>query len=251
MQVYFSGDYARAHQMLSELISKGHVDARTHYFRGLANRRMGKPEDAARDFDKGAELELVGSGYGVGDALQRVQGMDRLVLERHRTMARLKSRRRQQPIAPPPIPKLSDNQIQLATAISPVQSPLFRLASEIPIRTPSGDLADQPTEMLAGEKMPSGPDATAIERTEPVGTGVASDVDPFADDSSSFSESTSTSDVDAGSVLGAVFRAFSKALTSGSEEEDASAFDPADDPFGESDSDPFADMGDDEDPFGL
>ena len=214
MQVYFSGDYQRAHQMLSDLIAKGHVDARTHYFRGLANRRMGKLEDAVSDFNKGAELELAGAGYGVGDSLQRVQGMDRLILERHRSMARLKTRRRIQPVAPRPIPKAPVvNQIQLATATTPVSSevPLFRLASEIPMRDTTNDpIANQPSDMLARERMPSGPDATAIAETDPVGTGVA------REGSSSVSASTPASsrrtvtdrEPQPGKLFGAVFRAF-------------------------------------------
>jgi len=50
VHAYFSQDYVRAHELLTEAINAGSEDPRCYYFRGLALERMGRPEGAAEDF---------------------------------------------------------------------------------------------------------------------------------------------------------------------------------------------------------
>lgn len=254
MQLYFSGDFQNSHAVLTKLVSQGDVDPRTHFFRGLTNRRLGDNKAAAIDFGKGAALELTSDAKGVGESLQRVQGMDRLVLEKHRTMARLAARHRAQPLAPVPIVIAATREVKLVTT-PPTQLdiPVFRLASEIPFRQPSTAVAEG---IPATGPLPPAPNQSTAMNEQPVGTGVATaetdaDFDPFADVSDDSASNDAKSQQSDGSVLGAVFRAFGNAVVGGSADEAPAAAeaDAADevDPFGD---DSF-DMGDeDEDPFG-
>ena len=87
---YFAGDHARAYDDLSAVIQAGSEDPRPRYFRGLAALQLGRLDEAEADFTEGAELEARGTGaWPVGRSLERVQGCDRLRLERHRVRARV------------------------------------------------------------------------------------------------------------------------------------------------------------------
>ena len=87
---YFGGDYQRAYEDLTEAIAAGSGDPRALYFRGLAARRMGRIDEAEADFSQAATLEASGLGaWPVSRTLERVQGVDRLALERHRVRSRI------------------------------------------------------------------------------------------------------------------------------------------------------------------
>jgi len=233
MQLFFDGRTEQAHQNLSYLVSTGNLDARVFYFRGLANHRLGKLDAANADFQKAATLELQSGGVGVGQALQRVQGAERLLLEKHRTMARLRIRQRRQPVAP--LPAVARNvPAQLNPAMSPslivAAVPRFRLASEVPLRDMASDrYANQPASgmLTKDEQSPAAPQLKTSPDT-PVGTGVVqasstSEVDtddPFANAGDDFSgednifssDDASGSSKTASGFFGA-FRAIGKALT--------------------------------------
>jgi tetratricopeptide (TPR) repeat protein len=88
---YFTGDMMGAYETLTVAIEHGSRDPRAFYFRGLAYLKLGRPQEAAADFRKGAELESkdVNRFYNVGRALERVQGNERLELENFRVDARM------------------------------------------------------------------------------------------------------------------------------------------------------------------
>ncbi len=91
---FFAGQLGRSYDDLTNAIEAGSRDPRVYYFRGLAALRMGRTDEAEADFTKGAELEADPQRLMVVDvarSLERVQGPDRLQLERHRTRARLVS----------------------------------------------------------------------------------------------------------------------------------------------------------------
>lgn len=96
VHAYFARDYRGAREALSAAIDAGTVDPRCYYFRGLSLMRIGRDAAAANDFARGAELEATGGGrvYNINDALRRVQGEARMVLERHRAAARVEKRKR-------------------------------------------------------------------------------------------------------------------------------------------------------------
>jgi hypothetical protein len=87
---YFAGDYQRAYDELSQAIEGGTLDPRAWYYRGLTALKLGRTDEAEADFSAGASREAEGTGgWPVGKSLERVQGCDRLKLERHRTRARV------------------------------------------------------------------------------------------------------------------------------------------------------------------
>jgi hypothetical protein len=93
---YFAGDYDRSYEDLTSAIEAGTNDPRVYYFRGLAALRLGRTDEAEADFTEGANRESEGlGGWPVARSLERVQGPDRLRLERHRTRARVALLQRQ------------------------------------------------------------------------------------------------------------------------------------------------------------
>ena len=87
---YFAGDYQRAYDELSQAIEGGTIDPRAWYYRGLTALKLGRTDEAEADFSAGASREAEGTGaWPVAKSLERVQGCDRLKLERHRTRARV------------------------------------------------------------------------------------------------------------------------------------------------------------------
>jgi hypothetical protein len=90
IHAFHAGDYDRAYDALTNAIEAGTEDARCYYFRGLAALRLGRTHEAEADFVTGADRELSsGSIRRVSQSLERVQGHDRLSLERFRSRARL------------------------------------------------------------------------------------------------------------------------------------------------------------------
>jgi hypothetical protein len=91
VHAYFTGETQTAYDRLTAAIERGSQDPRAFYFRGLSYLKLGRPQEAAMDFRKGAELESkdVNRSYNVGKALERVQGPERLELENYRVNARM------------------------------------------------------------------------------------------------------------------------------------------------------------------
>ena len=89
MHAFHGADYGASFDWLSGVIAAGSKDPRAYYFRGLAARRCGREYEAEADFLEGARLEALGEGgRNIGRALERVQGADRLLVERYRAKAR-------------------------------------------------------------------------------------------------------------------------------------------------------------------
>lgn len=90
VHAYFSGDYQRSYDDLTDTIEAGSIDPRARYFRGLAALALGRFDEAEADFSKGALLEAQpGGNWPVSWSLERVQGHQRFQLERHRARARV------------------------------------------------------------------------------------------------------------------------------------------------------------------
>jgi hypothetical protein len=90
VHAFFSGDLERSYDALTAAIAAGTRDPRAWYFRGLAALRMGRLDEAEADFSEGAAREIAAvGGWPVSRSLERVQGAERLQLERHRTRARV------------------------------------------------------------------------------------------------------------------------------------------------------------------
>lgn len=90
VHAYFSGAYDRTYDDMTSVIEAGSEDPRALYFRGLAALKMGRLDEAEADFSSGADLEARANGaWRVAPSLERVQGGERLQLERHRVRARV------------------------------------------------------------------------------------------------------------------------------------------------------------------
>jgi len=90
IHAYHAGDFDRAYDDLTNAIEAGTDDPRSYYFRGLAALKLGRTSEAEADFSAGADREVsTGSIRRVSQSLERVQGHDRLTLERFRARARL------------------------------------------------------------------------------------------------------------------------------------------------------------------
>lgn len=90
LHAFYGSDYQRAYDDLTEAVAAGSRDPRALYFRGLAARRMGRIDEAEADFSRAATMEAAGLGaWPVSRTLERVQGEDRLALERHRVRSRI------------------------------------------------------------------------------------------------------------------------------------------------------------------
>ncbi len=93
VHAYFSGDYQRANELLSTAVKAGDKDPRAYYFRGLSYLRLGRPDEARKDFQQASKLETADQErmYNISKALERVQGADRAMLEQYRAEARVKA----------------------------------------------------------------------------------------------------------------------------------------------------------------
>ncbi len=88
VHAYFAGNIRAAFDSLNASIQSGSRDPRAFYYRGIVLNRLGRPDEAAADFRKGTELEMLGGEpYPVGKSLERIQGPERIMLETHRRAA--------------------------------------------------------------------------------------------------------------------------------------------------------------------
>ena len=96
---YYDGQFQQSFDTLGRVVAIGTNDPRVYYFRGLAALRLGRRDEAIADFSEGADLETAGwSMRTVSRSLERVQGPDRLLLERSRSKARLAIAQAQRPV---------------------------------------------------------------------------------------------------------------------------------------------------------
>ena len=173
VQLFFAGRHQAASAKFGEIIERGTGDPLVYYYRGLASYRLGQLEAADRDFATGAQMELSQKSKGVGRALQRVQGRERLRLEAHRRITRVVTKAKP-PVAPRPLSPLTSTDAK-STPTGAVGIPLFRLASEVPRRRAAlpDPFADDDIPGKAGlTAVPSA--ATGQPSAEPVGSGVVS-----------------------------------------------------------------------------
>ncbi|MGA2254096.1 MAG: hypothetical protein ABSG53_05490, partial [Thermoguttaceae bacterium] len=92
VHAFFGQDYLKAHELFTTAIDGHCQDPRCFYFRGLTLLKLGRPQDAELDFQRGAKLESSidpTRAFNVARSLERVQGSDRNALEQYRLEARM------------------------------------------------------------------------------------------------------------------------------------------------------------------
>lgn len=154
VQAYNRGNISTAQQHFQQALNYGSQDPRVYYFLGLTKLRSGDTYGAESDFNAAATLEYSGKRkYNVGMALSRVQGGERLQLERVRRATRAAVRsmpkpRPRKPTAPMPRPKAdSYNEFDHA--------PLRKDASDVtPNTAPQPDTLD---DGFGGDLFDNGP----------------------------------------------------------------------------------------------
>lgn len=149
VHAYFSGDYDRSYEDLTAAIEAGSEDPRSRYFRGLAALRLGRLDEAEADFSEGAELEARSlGGWPVSRSLERVQGHDRLRLERHRVRARVAALERDRAA-----------ERQRYSAIEEAQPEVLRRRRPVELPAPATDAANPFVERSAPAPRPGEPAA--------------------------------------------------------------------------------------------
>jgi len=151
VHAYFSGDAQRAYDDLTQAIEAGTRDPRAWYFRGLAALKLGRLDESEADFSTAAARETEAAGdWAVSRSLERVQGHDRLALERHRVRARVAGyqQRRQ----------------AVERRYSDIESRQPEMLRE---RRPEG-ITQDPPDAFGGEELPAAPIAPPAAPTEPV-----------------------------------------------------------------------------------
>jgi hypothetical protein len=154
VHAFFSGDFARSFSDLTDAIEGGTADPRAWYFRGLAASRMGRFDEAEADFREGSDRELATVGsWPVSRSLERVQGAERLRLERYRTRARVAALARDQAL-------IRRRYVEIEEA----QADVLRKRRPIPPATGADDAFAAPVEQVPG---PAASDAAEPVEPEP------------------------------------------------------------------------------------
>ena len=97
MHAYHAGSFQQSIDDLTAAIEAGCQDPRAYYFRALSLLEQGREDEAVADMQEGALLESGGpGGIVVGRSLERVQGGQRLMLERYRRRALIEQQARDQ-----------------------------------------------------------------------------------------------------------------------------------------------------------
>jgi tetratricopeptide (TPR) repeat protein len=158
VHAYFAGDFERAYEDLSQAIEAGTTDPRAYYFRGLAAIRQGRGDEAEADFTEGATRESAGLGaWPVARSLERVQGPDRLRLERHRTRARVTLLQRQRA-----------EELERYSQIEAAQPDVLRKRRPVGPRVEADDEANPFEQGAAPERVPAEPAAEPATPVEPM-----------------------------------------------------------------------------------
>lgn len=92
VHAFFDKNYSGAIDLLAQAEQLGSEDPRPYYFLALAHSRLKHNDKADEYFKKAAQFEWEGQAvrdYNVSEALRRIQGNERLHIERYRTQAKL------------------------------------------------------------------------------------------------------------------------------------------------------------------
>ncbi|MDR2168797.1 MAG: hypothetical protein LBP59_01485 [Planctomycetaceae bacterium] len=93
VHAFFDGDYKKAIEIFDKVESLGSEDPRPYFFAAIARYRLDvNSADADKYFKKASTLEWQGKNlreYDVPESLRRIQGNERLHIEKYRTQAKI------------------------------------------------------------------------------------------------------------------------------------------------------------------
>ncbi len=177
VHAYFSGSMTEAYDLFSTAISNETDDPRVFYYRGMTLLNLGRRQAADADFAVGARMEAMAAGsiYPIDRSLERLQGVARLSIERHRTMAvaiverEAAERQRQR------YEQIENARPNVTTPVEPGES-VFQPSGEVPPEvTPPTANPDNPLSKPVGEP----PEVTPTEPAPPVGEPATGPNDPL------------------------------------------------------------------------
>jgi hypothetical protein len=173
VHAYFDGDASEAERSFTRAISISPNDPRAYYYRGLSRLRLGRDADAQADLRAGAAAEArQPNRYATGAALQRVQGRQRLLLEKYRQQAREEYALQREEVSRARYEQITSREADVMR--HPVAVPLERLV-------PPGE-----AKSLLGVRPAAGPSAAPAASVAPPATASSTATeaagDPFADD---------------------------------------------------------------------
>jgi len=183
VHAYFNGDYRQAHEDLTTVIERGTEDPRPYYFRALAHLQLGRPDEARDDMNRGAKLEAedVDGFYPVSRSLERIQGRERLLLERYRVKARLAELQRRKALEK----KIYERRQTRRGDVLREQIPRLTLEGEVATDVPdegeaTADLPAAKEKKTATTEPKSPEDPFGTEPEKPTATEPSDPDDPFA-----------------------------------------------------------------------
>ncbi|MDR0871127.1 MAG: hypothetical protein LBN39_10090 [Planctomycetaceae bacterium] len=91
VHAFFDSNYKGSIELLSKAEQLGSTDPRAYFYLALSGLRLNKRGDADAYFKKAAQLEQEGKSardYNVSAAISRIQGVERLLVERYRRQAK-------------------------------------------------------------------------------------------------------------------------------------------------------------------
>jgi hypothetical protein len=175
VHAFFSGDYRQARENLSAAIDGGSQDPRAYYFRALCELRSGNNQDAADDFQKGAELEGADANqaYPVSKSIERIQGNARALLEKYRLKARVAAHQRKEDQRQMVYQKRRDADTQVLRQVGPPPS-AAAIDQGGPMTPADNGLFGEAPKMTPVEKA-----AAANTAAQPAAGGAPVAADPF------------------------------------------------------------------------
>jgi hypothetical protein len=174
---FYQGRYFEAIHHLDGALAHDARDPRAYFFRGLAKQRVGWTGDAAIDFRMGSQLEVALKRRDVGQALQRIQGPDRLLLEQYRREARQLPEAMVRNVIPQP----AATTLQRSTVRRQPRATRARyVPSELPADT-TDPFGEEAAALLGRGELQSSPQPTVAQSATTPAPAFESD-DPFADD---------------------------------------------------------------------
>ncbi len=176
---FYAGRFSEAHQAFTTVVDNGSRDPRVYYFRAVTLFRLGRPDEGEHDMATGAKLESmdINGVYRVGRALERVQGAERLLLEKHRLSARLATRQRRLERSRARYEAIERQDTDVLRR--QVDVPLGEIDSDVPPAAESQDASDADPLAVPGEASQQ-PAAAADDPFGDAGDVPASD-DPFGE----------------------------------------------------------------------
>jgi hypothetical protein len=226
VHAFFAGRYADAEGELSRATAMASTDPRPFYFRALCLIRLGRMDEARGNLEIGASLEAESPNrFAVGTALQRVQGGDRLLLEKYRTWAKEAALVNYRIDRARIEPRVSDTGVLRRRVVVP----LDEFAGEAEPRPLSAEELKQLAVAAAARDMPTAPPQVQA-------TTAVREADPFTDDTPEETAEVAPPTADASD-------AGSELETPAATEETAEAEEPAESSLpADADEDPFSDF---------